>query len=725
MLIANMSGEKNPENKDLLGHKVYVDQILDKITKNKPDFKKESFVIGLEGEWGIGKTWILDKLECKLKKDSKFKNNLIRLDSWTSFGYKYFIENYYKELRNKSLKSYERLWDKAFNGFFNQVINELDKETSLQNIGILVNLLAISLATAGGWFTLSNLNVDGGLVILIVGILYILFKLIKFFLNENKSYSQIKKDICRKISTKFKDEPLVVIIDDLDRSDSEDIKQILKLVKSDANFANVIYILSYDRKIIEGKIKDEADFFFDKIVQLPITVKIPDKQKLKQYFLEKINALLDKYTYSQKDLQDKYLGDLLFDSRLFDLFKDLRMIDKFLLSFENELNNQKGYIGYDICLGDLAFIEFIRIFDNAVYEYIKNDPKSWQNKLAALKDEFLFEDIKTVFVGERLNIYIAVINYCFRQATQFRPPDYSILMGKVNQSDREAWVSYFSSTILGDSEITSQTKIFDLLDKEINVSLLKEFVEGKDIRNFCITLNKTIKSKKDIFKIIIPLVELGDIYGLPDNQRSYILTFLKNYYENNSEAKPDFIDLVESDSVATLAHFLARYKIDSKDSQVTNMYKLSPDEWGKVGDKIHARFKKEWEKILELDDFDFTEVIFRWRDLVNPKQFEELKKIIAKEFQISTSKKFQKNKFINIIKKFQQLGAIFDIKKGQFKRKSQFPYKSYNYLNNFVPLEKVKAVIEKHDLYSEAEICTDFIDGWDNRDADPFKKGWR
>ena len=138
-----MSGEKNPENKDLLGHKVYVDQILDKITKNKPDFKKESFVIGLEGEWGIGKTWILDKLECKLKKDSKFKNNLIRLDSWTSFGYKYFIENYYKELRNKSLKSYERLWDKAFNGFFNQVINELDKETSLQNIGILVNLLLL------------------------------------------------------------------------------------------------------------------------------------------------------------------------------------------------------------------------------------------------------------------------------------------------------------------------------------------------------------------------------------------------------------------------------------------------------------------------------------------------------------------------------------------------------------------------------------------------------
>jgi predicted KAP-like P-loop ATPase len=100
-----MSDEKNPENKDLLGHKVYVDKILDKITKNKPDFKKESFVIGLEGEWGIGKSWILKRLIEELEKND-YEDSIINLDSWTSFGYKYFIENYYKELRNKSLNPF-------------------------------------------------------------------------------------------------------------------------------------------------------------------------------------------------------------------------------------------------------------------------------------------------------------------------------------------------------------------------------------------------------------------------------------------------------------------------------------------------------------------------------------------------------------------------------------------------------------------------------------------
>ncbi len=90
--------------KDLLKHSDYIDLLYKIVTDEKKiKFKEESYIIGLEGEWGIGKTWILNKLEEKIKNSKDYRNNLIYLDSWTSFGYEYFIKNFYIELQNKSL----------------------------------------------------------------------------------------------------------------------------------------------------------------------------------------------------------------------------------------------------------------------------------------------------------------------------------------------------------------------------------------------------------------------------------------------------------------------------------------------------------------------------------------------------------------------------------------------------------------------------------------------
>lgn len=108
-------------------------------------------------------------------------------------------------------------------------------------------------------------------------------------------------------------------------------------------------------------------------------------------------------------------------------------------------------------------------------------------------------------------------------------------------------------------------------------------------------------------------------------------------------------------------------------------------------------------------------------------QVVELQKIIENEFRISDKKDsgyFQKDKFIKMLEKFGFPSTIYNIEKDEFKRVSNFGHYSYQRLNKFVSWDKIKQIIEKHSLYSEAEICRDFIDGWDNRDVDPFKRGW-
>ena len=679
-----------------------------------------------------------------------YEDSIINLDSWTSFGYKYFIENYYKELRNKSLNPFLKLWDSSFKTLINELDNNIkfDKIPSIFGyalLPIIYSVLTYFNPQILSFFSRFEINIASdspSANVLVIVFSFLIFIFLKAALNyffQQKSYNEIKKDIQKKISENFEGNPLVVIIDDLDRSDSEDIKQILKLVKSDANFANVIYILSYDRTSIEKKIsRDEADFFFDKIVQLPIGIKTPSQSALQSYFSKKIGDKLVEIKYpneKSKKLQNQYFNDLFFlGNGLFQLFTNLRMVDKFLLSFEEELKNQKKYIGHDICLGDLAFIEFIRIFDYNIFNGFKHDKFTWTNRLTVepLEKNKFFGDTKTTFWGDKLVNYFDVFKFIFKRSVQSSPPEYRSLNGKISDKppigvDFPNWGNYFNLTLVSETSKTLISETSGIIYSNNINNDLQEFFITKDVRDFYFKLISYKNKGNDVSNLILPSLLVGDTFkdGIL-GERSHILTFLKNYYENNSEAKPDFIDLVESDSVATLAYFLARYKIDSKDSQVTNMYKLSPDEWGKVGDKIHARFKNKWSQILLLENEDFVTTLEVWKELISPTQFVELQQIIEDEFTIlnkGDSSYFNKNKFIKMLEKFGRSNTIFNLD-GKVKRKTNFGFHSYVRLSKFVDLEKVKEKIEKHDLYSEAEICKDFIDGWDNREVDPFKKGW-
>jgi KAP family P-loop domain-containing protein len=50
----------------------------------------------------------------------------------------------------------------------------------------------------------------------------------------------------------------------------------MQLVKSIANFNNVIYLLSYDKEIVENALKEEynSDHYLDKIIQVRVPIPI-------------------------------------------------------------------------------------------------------------------------------------------------------------------------------------------------------------------------------------------------------------------------------------------------------------------------------------------------------------------------------------------------------------------------------------------------------------------
>lgn len=90
----------------------------------------------------------------------------------------------------------------------------------------------------------------------------------------------------------------VVIIDDLDRLEPAQALEVVRLVRSVADFPNFVYVLCYDRAVLAHAIKlglnvVDGDQYLQKIVQLAYTLPMPEPFDLRISFRSKVLALYE------------------------------------------------------------------------------------------------------------------------------------------------------------------------------------------------------------------------------------------------------------------------------------------------------------------------------------------------------------------------------------------------------------------------------------------------
>ncbi|MDQ3053375.1 MAG: KAP family NTPase [Actinomycetota bacterium] len=71
--------------------------------------------------------------------------------------------------------------------------------------------------------------------------------------------------------------PTVVVIDDIDRLESSEIRDIFKLVRLTASFPNVVYLLAFDRARVEDALSQsgfDGRAYLEKIMQLGVDLPI-------------------------------------------------------------------------------------------------------------------------------------------------------------------------------------------------------------------------------------------------------------------------------------------------------------------------------------------------------------------------------------------------------------------------------------------------------------------
>ena len=297
---------------DLLNRQVVIKTIIRVISNLK---NTSSFVISLSGKWGSGKTTIINNVK---EYFSKSKSTIIidDLDLWKyndeeKLLYIIFLRILKVINLDNSFSSYH--WFKVmFNGL-------LEKQINLK------------------------FSLDSSLVMTeeIVGVKRI-----------------IEKEL------EQKDVRVVIVLDNLERVDSEKILILLKAISTVLKIDRIIYILLYDeeelKQIFDSKFKINFDYI-NKIVQLPLKLPIVEKDQLENISMEVIHKLTNHYSFEISEEALKLFSNSIYDLR--ELKRKVNSIFSYL-DFSNKTINQS----------DLLLLELIKYDNYLLYTSIFNNP---------------------------------------------------------------------------------------------------------------------------------------------------------------------------------------------------------------------------------------------------------------------------------------------------------------------------------------------------------------
>lgn len=451
-------------DQDLLGNslKPLVEKLNNIIDHN--NFQK-AFTIGINSEWGTGKTSTLNLLKNGLEKKEHI---IIEYNPWMGFDKKVLIED-----------------------FFNTLSEHIEQDGLNKDLGEYSNRL------------LSTQNP------LLKDIIYY----IPFLNNKTPSLEKLFKLINKKL--KLLNQKIIIIIDDVDRLDNKEIFEILKLIRNSANFTNIFFIVAYDRSYVNNSIDNINHFhernYLDKIINLELTLPYFDPVLLKNTFK---NLLIDKIGPEYNDKVSYALNNGFIDIE--DIFRFRKVQSNFTQAISNlrEVKklvnsiviNYKNILS-DINFSDMIYLEILKLKYPSIYRllYTQKEKILVENKgylfLKVRKEndkdgkekeiKIVEELTENIFLKENIGqedkqMAIAIVNYLFNYSELTRSvfePKYSSDPDKllsVDQSNK--FERYFANIIfeinISEKDFKSFLKISDNQERE---AIVKKWIsEGKE-----------------------------------------------------------------------------------------------------------------------------------------------------------------------------------------------------------------------------------------------------
>lgn len=352
----------NNKEGDLLNRNRFAEKLAESILEYK---SKNPLTIGLIGDWGSGKTSIinlfLDSMDKKLNQN-KFYNTKYSRVKYKKIVFKkikcseYIIINFnpwfFSNQSNLYVQFFKVLIENITNHEYDKI--PLLKRTTNHQKSLFKKLRIETLDEYLNYLELNKSLPMNNETYLIDS-------------NKIESFGSLlsHKKLCDDYFSSL-DYKIVVIIDDIDRLSPKEVKQIFQLVKSLADFPNLIYILAFDKNYVNYSLTDwnreddiyPAEDFIDKIVQVPLKIPKFDDNNLFNIFKLKFNQVLA--NHKNIDVVGFNISKLWLWVGTY--FKNIRDINRYC----NTLDFYLYSVDKDVWIHDFALITALQIFEEDI-----------------------------------------------------------------------------------------------------------------------------------------------------------------------------------------------------------------------------------------------------------------------------------------------------------------------------------------------------------------------
>lgn len=363
------------QEEDLLGRATFSNQLGKGIYKYND---KSGLVIGLFGEWGTGKTSVVNMAENEIKRLSEKDENkplIVRFSPWNYTDKNNLISLFFQDLKikihNQSEKSYsEKIAD------------------ALENYSEAVDLLNYVPLMGRG----------------VVSTIKTILKIITKKASKKSTLNESKKKLEKAL--KESDKKIIVVIDDIDRLTNVQIRDIFQLVKQVADFPNVIYLLVMDRNVVQRALAEvhnlkEGNEYLEKIIQIPLELPVLSKSKLNDIFLKKLEDIIKNSSY--KVNIDQVYWNKVFSNCVSPYINNLRDINRILNTFQFRY----GILQNEISFEDMVAITTIEVLEPKLYKWIAtNKEVVCRDSMNRVIESFKNNDYRKIYSDEFIEMKI-------------------------------------------------------------------------------------------------------------------------------------------------------------------------------------------------------------------------------------------------------------------------------------------------------------------------------
>lgn len=296
----------------------------------------ESVAIGVSGPWGSGKTTFMTELKHQLN-----RRGFVVIEDFHPW----------------QCADNEQIVSEFFHVFEKQLVNQDRIEKLLIKYSDLL---------------VSTQSTDFGKGI------------VQYVLEDKTSIHDLKEKICKKLQKSKA--YYAFVIDDIDRLESEEIVEVMRLIRVSANFCHVLFVAAFDKAYVIKSLTDggiqNAENYLQKIFDVEVPLLRPNVSQLLNMFALELKTKMNNWERLRLEIYrimktPTSTGDYVL-AKYVQTFRDAeRLANQFALEV-NHIQNNGNLAEYN--LPDLFWLTVLRLNNNELFAKLETDPLSILSK---------------------------------------------------------------------------------------------------------------------------------------------------------------------------------------------------------------------------------------------------------------------------------------------------------------------------------------------------------